>query len=128
MLSQAAAPQFPQAELSSSSVHATLYLPDAQSGYYRGTRFDWSGAIASLKWNGHEYFGQWFERHDPKIHDAIMGPVEEFLTGPTPGSATPRRSRARRSCASASAPCESPRNRHTGGSRPTTSSIPGSGR
>ena len=36
--------------------------------------------IGSLKWNGHEYFGQWFERHDPKIHDAIAGPVEEFLT------------------------------------------------
>ena len=81
MLSQLAAPQFPQAELSNSSIRATLYLPDAQQGYYRGTRFDWSGAIASLKWNGHEYFGPWFDRHDPKIHDAITGPVEEFLTG-----------------------------------------------
>ena len=81
MVSQLAAPQFPQAELSNSSVRATIYLPDAQSGYYRGTRFDWSGVIASLKWNGHEYFGQWFDRYDPKIHDAITGPVEEFLTG-----------------------------------------------
>jgi hypothetical protein len=81
MLSQLAAPQFPQAELSNSTIRATLYLPDAQQGYYRGTRFDWSGAIASLKWNGHEYFGPWFDRHDPKIHDAITGPVEEFLTG-----------------------------------------------
>jgi hypothetical protein len=80
MLSQLAAPQFPQAELSNASIRATLYLPDAKSGYYRGTRFDWSGAIASLKWNGHEYFGPWFERHDPMIHDAITGPVEEFLT------------------------------------------------
>lgn len=58
MLNQLAAPQFPQADLSNSTVQATLYLPDAQSGYYRGTRFDWSGVIASLKWNGHEYFGQ----------------------------------------------------------------------
>jgi hypothetical protein len=81
MLSQLAATQFPQAEISNSSVRATIYLPDAQSGYYRGTRFDWSGVIASLKWNGHEYFGQWFDRYDPKIHDAITGPVEEFLTG-----------------------------------------------
>ena len=80
MLNQLAAPQFPQAELSNSSIRATLYLPDAQQGYYRGTRFDWSGAISSLKWNGHEYFGPWFERHDPKIHDAITGPVEEFLS------------------------------------------------
>jgi hypothetical protein len=81
MLSQPLAPQFPQAELSNASIRATIYLPDAQSGYYRGTRFDWSGVVASLKWNGHEYFGPWFERHDPKIHDAITGPVEEFLTG-----------------------------------------------
>ena len=81
MLNQLAAPQFPQAELSNSSIRATLYLPDAQQGYYRGTRFDWSGAISSLKWNGHEYFGPWFDRYDPKIHDAITGPVEEFLTG-----------------------------------------------
>jgi hypothetical protein len=80
MLSQLAAPQFPQAELANSSIRATLYLPNAQAGYYRGTRFDWSGVISSLKWNGHEYFGPWFERHDPKIHDAISGPVEEFLT------------------------------------------------
>ena len=50
MLNQLAAPQFPQAELSNSSIRATLYLPDAQQGYYRGTRFDWSGAISSLKW------------------------------------------------------------------------------
>ena len=81
MLNQLAAPQFPQAELSNSSIRATLYLPDAQQGYYRGTRFDWSGAISSLKWNGHEYFGPWFDRYDPKLHDAITGPVEEFLTG-----------------------------------------------
>jgi hypothetical protein len=81
MLNQLAAPQFPQAEISNSSIRATLYLPDAQQGYYRGTRFDWSGAISSLKWNGHEYFGPWFDRYDPKLHDAITGPVEEFLTG-----------------------------------------------
>lgn len=70
----------PQTEISSPSIRAKLYLPDAANGYYRGTRFDWSGQIASLEWNGHNYFGQWFPRYDPKLHDAIMGPVEEFLT------------------------------------------------
>jgi hypothetical protein len=29
---------------------------------------------------GHNYFGQWFERYDPKVHESVMGPVEEFLT------------------------------------------------
>jgi hypothetical protein len=80
-LIQLAAPPFPHAEIANARVRAQLYLPDAQAGYYRGTRFDWSGVVASVKWNGHDYFGQWFERHDPKIHDAITGPVEEFLTG-----------------------------------------------
>ena len=79
-LGQAADGKVPQAEISSAGIKATVYLPDAQSGYYRGTRFDWSGVIASLSWNGHTYFGQWFERYDPKLHDAITGPVEEFLT------------------------------------------------
>jgi hypothetical protein len=70
----------PQAEISNGSIHAKLYLPDPEHGYYRGTRFDWSGVISSLTYEGHEYFGQWFEHYDPKIHDAIMGPVEEFRT------------------------------------------------
>jgi hypothetical protein len=73
----------PQAEISNGSIHAKLYLPDPEQGYYRGTRFDWSGVIHSLRYEGHEYFGQWFDHYDPKIHDAIMGPVEEFRTNDT---------------------------------------------
>jgi hypothetical protein len=74
-------PAFPTAEVASDRLQATVYLPDARTGYYRGTRFDWSGAIASLRWNGHEFFGRWFERHDPLGHDGITGPVEEFQAG-----------------------------------------------
>ena len=72
---------FPQVELTSPRLKVLVHVPDARAGYYRGTRFDWSGAIASLRWNGHEYFGPWFSRHDPLLHDGITGPVEEFLTG-----------------------------------------------
>ena len=74
----AADASYPEAEIKNDAVTAKLYLPDAERGYYRGTRFDWSGVIPSLKANGHEYFGQWFPKYDPKLHDAIMGPVEEF--------------------------------------------------
>jgi hypothetical protein len=70
----------PQADISNALVKARLYLPDAQNGYYRATRFDWSGVVASLEYKGHNFFGQWFDKYDPKIHDAITGPVEEFLT------------------------------------------------
>jgi hypothetical protein len=71
---------FPQAEISNGVLKAKLYLPDAQNGYYQGTRFDWAGQIPSLEFAGHQFFGQWFDKYDPKIHDAIQGPVEEFLT------------------------------------------------
>jgi len=71
----------PRAEITNGVVTAKFYLPDPQSGYYRGTRFDWSGNTYSLTYKGHEFVGQWFERYDPKLHDAVMGPVEEFLTG-----------------------------------------------
>src|SRR3954468_2801637 len=74
------AAEAPEAEISNGALRAKLYLPDAENGYYRATRFDWSGVISSLEYKGHNYFGKWFEKYDPKIHDAIMGPVEEFRT------------------------------------------------
>jgi hypothetical protein len=43
-------------------------------------RFDWFGIISSLQYQGHEYFGQWHKHHDPKIHDAVTEPLEEFRT------------------------------------------------
>ncbi len=68
----------PGTEITNGIIRAKLYLPDAEDGYYRGTRFDWSGVISDLEYKGHSYFGQWFERYDPKLNDAIMGPVQEF--------------------------------------------------
>ncbi|MGI8961492.1 MAG: hypothetical protein ACR2IV_17380 [Bryobacteraceae bacterium] len=84
--------QMPQAEITNGVIHANLYLPDPEKGYYRGTRFDWSGVINSLEHEGHRYYGPWFTKTDPKVIDfifdgadivagpcsAIMGPVEEF--------------------------------------------------
>ena len=75
--------EFPKAEISNRSIRASLYLPDPKKGYYRATRFDWAGVIASLECNGHNYFGVWFPKYDPKLHDSITGPVEEFQTGET---------------------------------------------
>lgn len=68
----------PEAEITNGLIKAHLYLPDPTNGYYRGSRFDWSGVIASLEYKGHNYFGQWFNKYSPTIHDAIMGPVEAF--------------------------------------------------
>lgn len=70
--------QFPQAEISNGLIKARLYLPDSKDGYYRASRFDWSGVMPELEYKGHTYFGQWFDKYSPTIHDAIMGPVEDF--------------------------------------------------
>jgi len=71
-------PEVQQAKISNRLINAVLYFPDIEKGYYRGTRFDHSGIVAKLEYKGHNFFGQWFENYDPYIHDAVMGPVEEF--------------------------------------------------
>jgi len=82
----------PQAEITNGELRAKLYLPDAQRGFYRGTRFDWAGVVSSLEYRGHNFYGQWYTRSDRRVHDfafegddivtstccTIMGPVEEF--------------------------------------------------
>jgi hypothetical protein len=68
----------PQFDIANANVKAKLYIPDAATGYYQATRFDWAGAMASVEWKGHNYFGKWFDRYDPKTHDSITGPVEDF--------------------------------------------------
>ncbi len=68
----------PTATLKSDDLTLTLYTPDAKAGYYRGTRFDWSG-VFSVQYGKHKLFGPW-RKHDPLDHDAIMGPCEEFGT------------------------------------------------
>ncbi len=82
----------PQAEIGNGQIKAKLYLPDAQNGFYRATRFDWSGVIFSLEYAGHNYYGPWFTKYDPPVRDftstpeditvgaasAITGPAEEF--------------------------------------------------
>ena len=89
-----AADSSPQTEISNGQLRVKLYLPDAKNGYYRGTRFDWSGVMASLEYHGHNYYGPWFDRVDPPVHDyayiggevvagacsGITGPVQEFST------------------------------------------------
>ncbi|MCE7043966.1 hypothetical protein [Dyadobacter sp. CY312] len=69
---------FPRARISNGLIKAELYLPDKTNGYYRGTRFDWGGVMPELEYKGHHFFGQWFPEYNPTLHDAIMGPVEEF--------------------------------------------------
>ena len=75
------APDAPAVRITNGLASAVLFMPDSERGYYRGTRFDWSGAVASLDTGAHSYFGRWFADYDPKKHDAIPGPVHDYVTG-----------------------------------------------
>jgi hypothetical protein len=70
---------YPHAEISNDLVRMKLYLPDPQNGYYRATRFEWSGIISSLEYAGHQYFGEWKSTHDPFFHEDLSGPVEASI-------------------------------------------------
>ncbi len=71
--------EYPQTQIENDKVTMKLYLPDPENGYYRATRFDWSGVIHSLEYKGHEYFGEWKETHDPLVFEDITGPVESYI-------------------------------------------------
>jgi len=68
----------PYTEISNGVVRVGLYLPDTANGYYRATRFDWSGVMPVVEYKGHRFVTQWFPKYGPRIHDAIVGPVESF--------------------------------------------------
>jgi len=89
----------PTGHISNGQVDVSFYIPDAANGFYRGTRFDWSGIIYSLLYKGEEYYGRWYTSIDPGIHNNVQrigtdgkgevvtgiassgqGPAEEFLT------------------------------------------------
>jgi len=79
LVAQDYAALYPTAEIANKQVRMKLYTPDAQKGYYRGTRFDWSGIVYSFEYNGHQYFGEWRPSHNPNGSSDITGPVNGYL-------------------------------------------------
>ena len=85
----------PQAHISNGQIKATLYLPDPERGFYRSTRFDWSGVIASLEYNGHRSYGPWFTGSDPSVRDFvyrgadILVSAQSGVVGPAEGIPAP---------------------------------------
>src|SRR5690349_3730785 len=84
----------PEVSISNKQLRVKMYLPDPQNGFYKGARFDWSGIINSVEFEGHTFYGQWFSKIDPTVRDvsyknddilvsvntSAMGPAEEFQT------------------------------------------------
>lgn len=59
---------------------ATFDVPYLDDSFNRGTRFDRCGVFTSLKFDGKEMCGEWFEKRNPLAHDCVCGPSEEFIT------------------------------------------------
>ncbi len=82
----------PQVQIAGDRLVVQLYLPDAASGFYQGTRFDWSGVVAGLQYLGHQYYAPWYTKRVATVYDyvddgvdiiagrqsAVTGPAEEF--------------------------------------------------
>jgi len=82
----------PSIAIDNGLITARIARIDATRGFYNGTRFDQAGVVTSLKWNGREFYGPWFEKTAPDVLDytylgedivagpdsAVSGPVEEF--------------------------------------------------
>ncbi len=83
----------PHIDIGNGAIVARIAPPDLANGFYRGTRFDQAGVITSLKLNGREFYGPWFDRTAPEVLDyaydatgavvagpdsATSGPIEEF--------------------------------------------------
>ena len=76
---------YPSVVLSNGILDALIFIPDKDNGYYRSVRFDWSGFMAQVTYNGHTFFQDWTELESPMpgIHDPLntasgTGIAEEF--------------------------------------------------
>lgn len=77
-MSVCATMDFPRLDLDNGFIQVSIFLPDAERGYYRGTRFDWSGIIERVDYQGHKFYAPLHAQHDPHRHDSISGPAAEF--------------------------------------------------
>ncbi len=72
------AADYPKIELSTKKLKMTVYPPDAEKGFYRGSRFCRGGVLGDIEVGGMKLFQSWKDKHDPTNNDDIIGPVLEF--------------------------------------------------
>ncbi|MFC1693788.1 hypothetical protein ACFL1R_09815 [Candidatus Latescibacterota bacterium] len=75
--------QYPHVVLSNGIIEASVFLPDKATGFYRSSRFEWSGMIRQLTYEGHTYFTtrEHREPHDPENPGHAISLAEEFSIG-----------------------------------------------
>jgi len=74
---------YPHVILSNNIIETSIFLPDAQNGFYRASRFEWSGMIWQLTYKNHTYFTEMenYKPHDPKNTYHAISLAEGFLGG-----------------------------------------------
>ncbi len=75
--------EYPHVTLSNGILRVPVFLPDGEHGFYRSTRFDWSGIVAQVVYKGHTYFMKRKNQrpHNPEHYGHAMGLAEEFDIG-----------------------------------------------
>lgn len=71
---------YPSQRIANEHLRALIYLPDARNGFYRTTRFDWSGAIGSLEYKGHTFYGPWFSKVNDIYDFGYEGPNKDVIS------------------------------------------------
>ena len=79
--------KYPHVVLSNDIIETSVFLPDAKKGFYRSTRYDWSGHTWHLTYKNHSYFLQKNEKnpmplkqdHDPEFAHHGAGFATEFF-------------------------------------------------
>jgi hypothetical protein len=66
---------YPHIFLKSTNLKVTVLLPDEKTGYYRSTRFDWSGIISQVEYDSHTFFQDW-ENYDGTLESGIHNPLD----------------------------------------------------
>ena len=88
---------YPVEIITNKYLKVTILLPDAEKSYYCSTRFDWSGIIAQVEYEGHTFFQEWENyngtikpgNHDPLKAATATGTAEEFRNAPGYAEAKP---------------------------------------
>lgn len=79
----------PQRDISNVLITARVASVDATRGFYRGTRFDQAGVVTSLKLNGHEFYGPWFDATASDVLDYTYDTAEKIVAGPDSAASGP---------------------------------------
>ncbi|MDH7639254.1 hypothetical protein [Sphingomonas oryzagri] len=71
----------PKVTIRKGNLGVTIALPDPARGFYRSTRFDWSGMITDVTRGSADFYGLWADGVDPGVRDFVDGP-DGVIVGP----------------------------------------------